>query len=208
MAKILFINGSPHEKGCTYTALNEVAQELLRLGVESEFLWLGTGPVQDCIGCGSCRAAGKCVFGDDAVNSTISRMKEFDGIVVGSPVYYAGASGRLCSFLDRLFYSGKAQFEGKIGAAVVNCRRGGATAAFERLNFYFSIANMIIPGSQYWNQTHGFTPEDVMKDEEGLQTMRSLAVNIAWLLNSAEAGRKSGIPAPAYEKDRKTTNFI
>lgn len=206
MSKILLINGSPNEKGCTYTALCEIADTLAKNDVESEILYLGKKPVAGCIACGKCFQTGRCVF-DDKVNEVLEKLDEYDGIVVGSPVYYAGPTGQLCAFLDRLFFCSERRMAGKLGAAVVSCRRGGASAAFDRLNKYFTICNMTVVGSQYWNQVHGFTPEDVRKDEEGLQTMRTLAQNIAWLLKNRDAGKAQGIFAPVYEA-RINTNFI
>lgn len=203
--KVLLINGSPHEKGCTYTALKEIADTLAHEGVESEILWLGVKPIAGCIACGTCRRTGKC-FVDDLVNETNARMAEFDALVVGSPVYYAGPSGQLTAFLDRLFYS-RSGFAGKLGAAVVSCRRGGASAAFDRLNKYFTISRMPIVSSQYWNQVHGFTPDDVRRDGEGLQTMRTLARDMAWLLKCIAAGKEKGVSLPAAEP-RISTNFI
>ena len=204
--KVLLINGSPHEKGCTYTALKEIADTLEAEGVGSEILWLGVKPIAGCIACGTCRKTGKC-FVNDLVNETNARMDEFDGIVVGSPVYYAGPSGQLTAFLDRLFYSKSKSYAGKLGAAVVSCRRGGASAAFDRLNKYFTISRMPIVSSQYWNQVHGNTPEQVKEDGEGLQTMRALARDMAWLLKCIEAGKAQGISLPAAEP-RISTNFI
>lgn len=177
MKKVLLINGSPHEKGCTYTALKEMADVFTANGIEYEFVYLGTQPVAGCIACGKCYDNGRCIF-NDKVNEIMDRIDEFDGIVLGSPVYYAGPAGQLCAFLDRLFYISKGRMAGKIGASVVSCRRGGATAAFDRLNKYFGISNMHIAGSQYWNQIHGNTPEQAMQDAEGLQTMRTLAQNM------------------------------
>ncbi len=203
--KVLIINGSPHEKGCTYTALKEFADTLTEEGVEWEMFSLGKKPVAGCIACGYCYEHGKCVF-DDLVNTLIPRLKEFDGIVVGSPVYYAGPSGQLTAFLDRLFYAGSG-FAGKLGAAIVSCRRGGASAAFDRLNKYFTISSMPVVSSQYWNQVHGNTPEEVRKDLEGLQTMRTLAREMSWLLKCIEAGKNAGISRPVPEK-RIATNFI
>ena len=191
MSKILLINGSPHEKGCTHTALSEIADTLAKNDVESEILYLGTKPVAGCIACGKCFQTGRCVF-DDKVNEVLEKLDEYDGIVVGSPVYYAGPTGQLCAFLDRLFFCSERRMAGKLGAAVVSCRRGGASSAFDRLNKYFTICNMTVVGSQYWNQVHGFTPEDVRKDEEGLQTMRTLAQNMAWLLKNRDAGKRQG----------------
>ena len=206
MSKILLINGSPNEKGCTYTALCEIADTLAKNDVESEILYLGKKPMAGCIACGKCFQTGRCVF-DDKVNEVLEKLDEYDGIVVGSPVYYAGPTGQLCAFLDRLFFCSERRMAGKLGAAVVSCRRGGASAAFDRLNKYFTICNMTVVGSQYWNQVHGFTPEDVRKDEEGLQTMRTLAQNIAWLLKNRNAGKAQGIAFPQYEA-RLATNFI
>jgi len=204
--KTLLINGSPHEKGCTYTALREVQKELEKNGIETELFWIGTKPVAGCIACGRCDELGRCIF-QDAVNEAAAKLDGIDALVIGSPVYYASASGQITSFLDRLFYSAGDKLRGKPAAAVVSCRRGGATAAFDQLNKYFSINCMPIITSQYWNQVHGNTPEQVLQDAEGLQTMRTLAVNMAWLLKSIEAGRKAGIPAPQYET-HVATNFI
>ena len=175
--------------------------------VNSEILWLGSKPMQDCIACGNCRKSGKCAI-DDAVNRVAAKLETFDGIVIGSPVYYSGATGRLTSFLDRLFYSTpKKQFTGKLGAAVVSCRRAGSTATFQRLNQYFLIQNMVVVGSQYWNEVHGHTAEDVQKDEEGRQSLRTLALNMIWLLRCKEAGEKAGVKPPEYEP-RVATDFI
>ncbi len=203
--KVLLINGSPNERGCTATALGEIADTLRAEGVESETLWLGVKPIAGCIDCGSCRKTGRCVF-DDEVNRLIARLNEFGAIVVGSPVYYAGPSGQLTAFLDRFFHAGSG-FAGKLGAAVVSCRRGGATAAFDRLNKYFTINSMPVVSSQYWNQVHGYTADDVRKDGEGLQTMRTLARNMAWLLRCIELGKQNGITMPEAEP-RIQTNFI
>lgn len=204
--KALLINGSPHQHGCTHRALQEVACTLEKHGIEPEILHLGAAPIAGCTACGGCAKTGRCIF-DDQVNETAQRLKEFDAIVLGSPVYYAAAAGQLTAFLDRLFYSAGGHMAGKVGAAVVSCRRGGASAAFDQLNKYFAISNMPIAPSNYWNQVHGNTPEEVERDEEGLQTMRTLGENIAWLLRSIEAGRSAGVPAPQYEGKIKT-NFI
>lgn len=204
--KVLLINGSPNEKGCTYTALSEIATVLGEEGIASEILYLGKQPVAGCIACGYCRKHGKCVF-DDAVNKTLARLDEFDAFIVGSPVYYAGPSGQITAFLDRLFYTGGGRLAGKPGAAVVSCRRGGASAAFDRLNKYFMMNRMPVVSSQYWNQVHGNTPEEVRQDAEGLQTMRTLARETAWLLKCMEAGRNAGVPRPVQE-EKIRTNFI
>ena len=206
MSKVLLINGSPNEHGCTYTALREVADTLADNCVETDLVYLGKAPVAGCIACGKCARTGQCIF-DDQVNEILEKIEEYDGIVVGSPVYYAEPSGQICSFLDRLFYSSRGRMAGKLAASVVSCRRGGASAAFDRLNKYFGISNMHIVGSQYWNQVHGNSPDEVRRDEEGLQTMRTLAQNMAWLLKGVEAGREKGITTPGYEK-KVNTNFI
>lgn len=206
MSKVLMINGSPHEFGCTYTALKEVADTLEKNGVETEILYLGIKPVAGCIACGKCGQTGRCVF-NDQVNRVLEKLAEYQGIVVGSPVYFAGPTGQICAFLDRLFYCGGDRMKGKVAAAVVSCRRGGATAAFDRLNKYFTISNMHVAGSQYWNQIHGKTPAQAVKDLEGLQTMRTLGQNMAWLIKSIAAGEASGLAAPEYEKTQ-ITNFI
>lgn len=206
MSKALMINGSPNEFGCTYTALDEIAAVLKKHDIESEIVYLGKKAVQGCIACMYCRTHGRCIF-NDQVNEYGQRLDEFDIFVAGSPVYFAGPSGQICSFLDRLFFAYFAKFTGKLGASVVSCRRGGATASFDRLNKYFTITNMVVAGSQYWNMVHGFTPDDVRKDEEGLQTMRTLGQNLAWLIESIKAGKKEGVKAPVYEKVIYT-NFI
>ncbi len=204
--KVLLLNGSPHREGCTYTALKEVADALEAGGVASEILHVGAGAVSGCMGCGACRALGRCVI-DDKVNEVIDRADSCDGLIVGSPVHYAAASGFITPFMDRLFYAGGKKFAYKPGAAVVSCRRAGSTAALDQLNKYFTINNMPVVGSQYWNMVHGFTPDDVRKDEEGMQIMRTLGRNMAWLLRCMEAGKKAGIGLPEPEP-RKQTNFI
>lgn len=206
MNRILMLNGSPNQHGCTFTALSEVANALKVHGIDSEIVYLGKKAVQGCVACMYCQKHHRCVF-NDQVNELSARLDEFDGIVVGSPVYYAGPTGQICSFLDRFFFSNGNRFEGKLAAAVVSCRRGGATSAYERLNKYFTISNMTVVGSQYWNMVHGFTPEDVQQDLEGLQTMRTLAANMAWLLEGIKAGKRNGVKMPAYE-DIVYTHFI
>lgn len=204
--KVILVNGSPHEKGCTYTALAEVEKTLNKEGIETEIMWLGNAPVAGCIGCGACLKSGRC-FRNDIVNTFIEKMSQADGFVFGSPVHFASASGELTSFMDRAFYGRGSLVAGKPAAAVVSCRRGGATAAFDQINKYFSISNMPIVTSQYWNQVHGNTPEQVVQDEEGMQTMRTLGMNMAWLLKCIEAGKKVGIDRPEYEK-KIATNYI
>jgi multimeric flavodoxin WrbA len=204
--KILLINGSPNEFGCTYTALAEAQTVFEKNGIETEMIYLGKKPVAGCIACGFCRTAGLCAF-DDKVNDIIDDLDEIDGIIVGSPVYYAGVSGQITSFLDRLFYAGSRKVKGKPAAAIVSCRRGGASAAFEIINKYFMMTNMPVVTSQYWNQVHGNTPDEVKKDLEGLQTVRVLAQNMIWLMRSIEAGRAAGVEYPTYEPKQRT-NFI
>ena len=205
--KVLLINGSPNEHGCIDTAMNELAESLRKNDVEAELLWLSKKPMQDCIACFKCQSTGECVF-KDLVNETAARMDGFDAMVVGSPVYYGGPNGRLTSFLDRLFFSTpEDKFTGKLAAAVVSCRRGGASAAFERLNMYFQMLNMHVVSSQYWNQVHGFSPEDVKKDLEGLQTMRTLGQNMAYLLKAQKTASAAGIAQPMLE-ETVYSNFI
>lgn len=204
--KVLLINGSPNKEGCTYTALREVEDTLQKNGIETELLYLGKKPIAGCIACGSCMKTGHC-FHEDKVQEVQKRLDEFDGIIIGSPVYYSAPAGQLIAFLNRLFYSAGGRMAGKLGASVVSCRRGGASATFEQLNQYFTISNMPIVSSQYWNSVHGFTPEDVRRDEEGLQTMRTLGQNMAWLLKCIDSGKKAGIEMPEYEP-RLWTHFI
>lgn len=204
--KVLLLNGSPHEKGCTYTALSEVAGALNKHNIETEIFWIGKEPVSGCLSCGSCNKTGICIF-EDVVNQVAKKAAEADGFIVGSPVYYAGASGQVTAFLDRLFYSSSELLAMKPAAAVVSCRRGGASAAFDQLNKYFTINNMPIVSSQYWNQVHGNKPEEVKQDLEGMQTMRTLGENMAWLLACIEAGREAGVKLPKREPFART-NFI
>ena len=204
MMKVVLVNGSPHKSGCVFTALSEVATALEKHGIESRIFHIGVNPVRGCIACGRCRPLGRCVFEDDVCNELIGFMKEADGIILGSPVYYAGPNGTLCALLDRAFFAGGGVLYGKPGAAVVSCRRGGASAAFDRLNKYFTISRMPVVSSQYWNSVHGMTAEDVLLDLEGLQTMRTLGENMAWLLKTI---RKAGISLPDKEQVQRT-NFI
>ncbi len=204
--KVLLINGSPRKEGCTYTALCEVAATLNECGIDTEMVQ-GGSVGQDCTGCGVCRTYGKCVYDNDIVNELVEKAKEADGFVFGSPVYYASASGALRSLMDRCFYSGGSAFAYKPAAAVVSARRGGCTNAFDQINKYFTINNMPVVPSQYWNMVHGAQAEEVKQDEEGMQTMRTLAKNMAWLLRCIEAGKAAGIDRPAAEKKLRT-NFI
>ncbi|MHC1720410.1 MAG: flavodoxin family protein [Clostridiaceae bacterium] len=205
--KVLLINGSPNVKGCTYTALTEIAKELEKENIETEIFHIGSDPIRGCTACKGCyKTDGKCVFNDDRVNIALEKAKEADGFIFGSPVHFAAASGAITSFLDRFFYAGNC-FAYKPGAAIVSCRRGGATAAFEQLNKYFTIANMPVVSSQYWNMVHGTTPDEVRQDLEGMQTMRTLGKNMAWLLKSIQAGKEAGIKLPEKEPSA-VTNFI
>ena len=204
--KVLLVNGSPRAAGCTNTALEEVAKTLGEAGIETEIFWLGAKPVQDCVACGKCRELKKCVF-DDVVNTLIEKAKTADGFVFGSPVYYAHPSGRVQSALDRAFYAGKYAFAGKPGAAVVSARRGGTASSFDVINKYFGISSMPVVSSTYWNMVYGNTPDEVRRDEEGMQTMRNLGRNMAYLLRCIEAGKAAGIESPAQEGAFKT-NFI
>lgn len=206
--KVLMLNGSPHEKGCTYTALMEVAGELEKAGIQTEIMHVGGDLVHGCMGCGACSKLGGCIYSQDKVNEAVEKMKESQGLIVGSPVHYASAGGAVTSFLDRFFYSGGAYAAHKPAAAVASARRAGTTATLDQLNKYFMISQMPVVSSQYWNMVHGGCPEDVKKDEEGLQIMRVLGRNMAWLLQSIEAGKASGIAVPDMEKEKKRTNFI
>ena len=204
--KVLLVNGGPHEKGCTYTALEEVSKTLQKNGIETEIIWLGVNPIAGCIGCNACLKTGKC-FRNDIVNDFIEKSKEADGFVFGTPVHFASSAGSLTSFMDRVFYGRGDLFKNKPACCVVSCRRGGATATFDQINKYFSICNMPIVTSQYWNQVHGTNPDEVRKDEEGMQTMRTLGNNMAWLLKCIDAAKKNGVEYPENEKAVKT-NFI
>ncbi len=206
--KVLLVNGGPHEKGCTYTALTEIEKELNNAGVETEIFWLGKKAVRGCVGCGGCaKNGGHCVFDDDIANTLIDKAESADGFVFGSPVHYAAPSGTICAVLDRAFYAGGKNFKYKPGAAILSCRRAGSTAAFDVLNKYFTISNMPIVSSGYWNMVHGSKAEDVLKDEEGLQVMRTLGKNMAWILKCIDSGKNNGIERPADEPKIRT-NFI
>ena len=204
--KVLLVNGSPNVAGCTYTALSEVAKELNKEGIESEIFHIGDAPIAGCNACGMCRQTGKCVF-DDSVNVCIEKVKECDGFIVGSPVYYASANGALTAFLDRLFFSGGKHFYLKAAAAVASARRAGTTATLDQLNKYFLISQMTVIGSQYWNMVHGSTPEDVREDMEGMQIMRTLGRNMAYFLKCRAAADAAGVALPERE-DVVRTNFI
>ncbi len=203
---VLLINGSPHKEGCTYTALHEVAFQLKKHKIDSTIFHIGNGPVRGCIGCGKCKGKGVCVFGDDSVNECVTLAREADAIVLGSPVHYASAAGAASAFFDRLFMVASGDFVLKPGASIVSCRRGGASATFDQLNKYFTISQMPVVSSKYWNSVHGNTPDEVRQDLEGMQVMRTLGDNLAWLLQCIEAA-KGTVSKPEREAPIKT-NFI
>ena len=203
--KVLLVNGSPHKEGCVFTVLSEMAEALKKEGVDSSVFWIGSKPVQGCTACYGCRSGSDgCVFKDELYNSFVEELKSCDGIVLGSPVYYAGPAGSLCAILDRICFSRSDLLSRKVGACVVNARRGGASAAFDRLNKYFTILQMPVVSSCYWNSTHGMTPEEVKQDLEGLRVVRTLARNMAHMLKSRAA---AALPFPV-EEERVSTNFI
>ena len=208
--KVLLVNGSPHEKGCTYTALSEAAKALREEGVETDFFWLGKDPVPGCKGCRACGKLGKCVI-DDKVNEFTALAREYDGFLFGSPVFFSGMNGSMMSFMDRAFFSGarygENPFAYKPAAAVVSARRAGTTSALDQLNKYLLYSKMIVPGSRYWNMVHGNSPEEVLQDAEGLQIMRVLGRNLAWLLKLKAAGEAAGVERPK-EEETVFTNFI
>lgn len=204
---VLLINGSPHERGCTQAALSEVADALNGEGIATETFWLGTQPIAGCIGCGVCRQNGGACFRRDVVNEAAARVAACDGLVLGSPVHYAAVSGAMTAFLDRLFYCSGGRLTNKPCACVVSARRAGTTAALDQLLKYPLISGMPVAASQYWPMVHGNTPEEVRQDAEGLQIMRTLGRNLAWLLKSIEAGHHAGLPPPVREP-RVATNFI
>lgn len=204
--KVLAINGSTQKDGCTYLALLEATKALEAEGIETEIVQMGSDPVRDCIGCNGCAGKGRCVFGDDMVNEIIAKAEGADGFIFGSPVYYAHPSGQLLSMLDRLFYAGGSAFSHKPGAAVVTARRAGTTASLDVLNKYMTDTQMPIVSSTYWNMVFGPVPELVEQDQEGLQTIRNLGRNMAWLLKCIQAGQQSGIEVPIAET-ANWTNF-
>lgn len=208
--KVLLINGSPHKNGCTFTALSQVAETLNEEGIETQIFHIGTKPIAGCLGCQKCMEYGKCVF-DDKVNECAELIGQSDGFVFGTPVYYASANGAMSAFMDRLFISelcrGTDNFYMKPAAAVVSARRAGTTATFDQMNKYFTMTQMPVVSSQYWNMVHGNTPDEVRQDIEGMQVMRTLARNMAFLLKCKKAGMEAGIQLPVRE-DIIETNFI
>lgn len=203
--KVLLINGSPNKEECVKTALNEVAKSLNEENIETEIIDIGTLDIRGCIACGKCKEIGKCVF-NDLVNEVAIKLKDADGLVVGSPVYFASANGSLINLLTRLFYSTSYDLSFKVGASVVSARRGGCSSTFDELNKFFTIRNMPIASSQYWNSVHGFSKEDTLKDLEGLQTMRTLGKSMAFLIKSIALGKeKYGYPK---KETPLKTNFM
>ena len=205
--KVMLVNGSSHADGTTMQALKEMIKVFEQEGIETEVVQLGGKALADCLQCGHCGKTGECVFKDDGVNEFVEKAKEADGFVFGTPVYYAHPSGRILSFLDRAFYSGGKAFQFKPGAAVAVARRGGTTASLDALNKYFGISQMPVAGSTYWNLSHGAVAEDAAQDEEGMQTMRNLARNMAWMMKCFAEGKKNGIPYPETERAFRT-NFV
>ncbi len=203
---VILINGSPHENGCTARALKEISDTLEKEGISTKTLWLGVDPISGCRGCGACAKLGKCII-NDKVNEYAEMICQADGLVFGSPVHYAAPSGAISAFMDRLFYTSSKKLCGKPACAVFSCRRGGASASFDVLNKYFTISSMPIVSGQYWNMVHGQTPAQVEEDKEGLQIMRSLGKNMAWLLKCIELGKENGITFPEKEAPQRT-NFI
>ena len=209
--KVLVVNGSPHQKGCTYTALKEAAKTLNTEGVETEFFWIGNGPLHGCIACHKCNTLHSCVFDGDGVNTFLDKAAGADGFLFGTPVHWAAAGGAITSFLDRAFYAGARRenkpFYLKPAAAGISARRAGTTATYDQLNKYFGLMQMPIISSQYWNMVHGQTPEDVLQDAEGLQTMRTLGRNMAYFLKCREAADEAGVALPQQEP-QVFTNFV
>ena len=205
--KVLLVNGSPHKNGCTNAALEVVAGELEKCGLLAEIFWCGNKPILGCLGCGKCKANHRCWHSEDTVNAFLEKAEGADGFVFGTPIHFAGPSGFIKPFMDRAFCSKSSMYSNKPAATVVSCRRGGATAGFDDLNKYYGISNMPTVPSTYWNQVHGNKPEEIFQDEEGMQTMRRLGQNMAWLLKCIDAGRKAGVELP-YDEPAVKTNFI
>ncbi len=204
--KVLLINGSPNKNGCTYTALAEIEKELNKNNIETEIFQIGNKPIRGCTACGKC-SGNRCIFNDDVVNEALEKCENIDGFIVGSPVYYASANGAVVSLLDRMFYAGGSLLKYKPAAAIASARRAGTTTTLDILNKYFTISCMPIVSSQYWNMVHGNNPDEVKQDLEGLQIMRTLGKNMAWLLKCIKAGKENGINIPEQEQKQRT-NFI
>lgn len=205
--KVILLNGSINAKGNTYTVLEEVGKELKKQGIDYEIFQIGVKPIQDCTNCRQCKKSGRCIYNDDTLNSFLEKAKEADGFIFGSPVYYAHPSGRILSFLDRAFYCKSNIYHFKPVASVVVARRAGTSASFDVLNKYATIANMIVVGSSYWNNAFGAINQEAKNDEEGMQTMRNLARNMAYVLNLIKLGKENGILPPEIEKNHYT-NFM
>lgn len=209
--KVLLINGSPHKEGCTFTALSEVAFTLNEEGIDTDFYWIGNKPIGGCIGCYQCAEREECVF-SDKVNEFTTMAADYDGFVFGSPVYFSGMNGNLMSFMDRAFFSASAKdphpFRFKPAAAICSARRSGTTSTLDQMNKYFLHQQMPVVSSRYWNMVHGNTPEEVKQDEEGMQVMRYLGRNMAWLLKLIDNGKQAHVPFPKQEHERIATNFI
>lgn len=206
--KVLLFNGSPRKNGCTFTALTEIAEKLNELNIETEILQIGSTPHRGCIGCGGCAGGKGCVFGEeDGLNAILEKCLEADGFVFGTPVYYASPNGTMLAFMDRLFYAAGGRLAHKPGAVIASARRAGTTASLDTMMKYLTISQMPVVSSTYWAMVHGSCAEDVKKDEEGLQTMRNLAQNMAWLLECIDIGKKAGIAPPAADRSHRT-NFI
>ena len=203
--KVMLVNGSSRENGCTAAALKETARALSEAGIETEFFFIGNVPMSDCLACGQCRKIGKCII-NDCVNEFVDKARECDGFIFGSPVYYAHPSGRLLTFMDRVFYSNGSVFRQKPAACVVSARRSGTTASMDVINKYFTISSMPVVASNYWNAVHGNTPEEVSQDKEGLMTVYNIGKNMAWLLQCIEAGKEKGVNPP--ENIKIGTNFM
>ncbi len=206
--KVVLINGSPHKSGNTYDMLHDLTEEFHRLGVETELFWIGTGCIHGCIACGRCDKTHRCIFDDDLVNRVIDAMEDADGLIVGSPVYYASPNGSIISAMDRIFYASKDELPNKPGAACVVARRAGTTAALDVLEKYFTITQMPVVSSVYWPMEHGRGPGETRQDEEGIYIMKRLAKNFTWVMKSLEYAKEHGIEPEPMETDRPWTHFI
>lgn len=210
--KVLMVNGSPHKKGCTQTALEEVASTIKEAGIDVDYYWIGNKPIHQCVSCYACHKRNECIFRDDGVNDFVKLAFDYDGFIFGTPVYYAGPAGGMINFMNRVFFSASNMdphpFKFKPAAAVASARRTGTITTLDQMNKYFMHGQMPVVPSRYWNEVHGNTPEEVKQDLEGMQIMRVLGRNMAWMLKLKEAGEKAGIPLPEQEETRIATNFI